>query len=166
MPFSPSIKVMALLHAPVLPNPGSKVIAPVLLRNCAMSIPTSPSEPVRSGSATVLPSNSRFTELAISVVDMTCSPGSVAGYLGIMRATSFTARRTLLTKIANPVPERVWAGRRLRPAGDDGHGNSSRQPTGGAKKSALDVGSSAAHSVVQDDTRSRTDPVGTTAHRY
>src|SRR4051812_27975530 len=54
MPASPSMKVMALSHAPVLPKPGSSVIAPVSARSLPMSMPISFSVPSTTGSSTFL----------------------------------------------------------------------------------------------------------------
>jgi hypothetical protein len=55
MPFSPSMKVMALRHAPVLPKPGSRVMRPVVARSFWMSMALSPSLPVMTGRVTGLP---------------------------------------------------------------------------------------------------------------
>src|SRR5438128_11729234 len=56
MPLSPSMKVMADLHAPVLPYAGSTVMAPVSARSLAMSMPTSPSDPTVTGQSIFLSS--------------------------------------------------------------------------------------------------------------
>ena len=49
-------EVVGDLHAPVLPNPGSSVMAPVSWRSRPISMPTSPSAPSTTGSSAVLPS--------------------------------------------------------------------------------------------------------------
>ena len=62
------MNVIALRHAPVLPKPGSSVIIPRPLRNCAMSIPSSASVPSTSGRVRLRPSASSRTVRAAGVV--------------------------------------------------------------------------------------------------
>src|SRR5882672_2778943 len=69
MPFSPSMKVIALLHDPVLPYPGSRVMAPVWARSFWMSMPTSPSVPTVTGRSMVLPPTSRRAVVGRPLVD-------------------------------------------------------------------------------------------------
>src|SRR5262245_61050984 len=60
------MNVMALLHDPVFPKPGSRVIAPALARKVAISKPTSPSVPTTVGNSKSLPSSVSRAVFAIT----------------------------------------------------------------------------------------------------
>src|SRR5262245_21118901 len=61
------MNVIALLHAPVLENPSSSVISPVLVRNWLISMPSSPSDPSTTGNSTCFPSKLIVAVLAMPV---------------------------------------------------------------------------------------------------
>src|SRR5688572_10895690 len=103
MPRSPSMKVILLLHDPVLAYPGSSVTAPDWARSCEMSMATSFSVPTVVGSWYSLP----FSRSVACV--MIFSPGAAQQDSGVDSASSVavTALRDGDLRLGTGLPQ--WA---------------------------------------------------------